>query len=164
MIKAYLTSLLAAGLLASCSPTSTLYIVRHAERANDSDTTSLSAEGLRRADKLAQRLASVRLDTIYVTPYRRTQQTALPTANSKGLPLTQYPVSPVAKLTQRVRTFRNKSALVVGHSNTILEVAKELGTTPVRQKIEHADYANLLIVTMRRTGAGLKATVREETY
>ncbi|HEY0108103.1 MAG TPA: phosphoglycerate mutase family protein [Fibrella sp.] len=164
MIKFCLPWILAAGLLASCSPTATLYIVRHAERANDSDTTSLSAEGLLRADRLAKRLASVRLDTIYVTPYRRTQQTALPTAQSKGLPLTQYAVSPVAKLTQRVRTFRNKSALAVGHSNTILEIAKELGVTPARQRIEHADYANLLIVKMRLTGAGWQATLQEETY
>ena len=156
--------LLAAGCLSSCAPTATVYIVRHAERANDTDTTSLSAEGLRRADKLSQRLAGVAFDTIYVTPYTRTRQTAQPTAQSKGLPLTQYPVSPVAKLTSRIRTFRNKSALVVGHSNTVLEIARDLGARPARQKIEHADYANLLIVKMRRAGAGWKATVSEETY
>lgn len=164
MIKIGLTWLLVSSCLASCSPTATLYIVRHAERANDSDTTSLSAEGLRRAGKLSQRLVRVKLDTIYVTPYTRTRQTALPTAQSKGLPLTQYPTSPVAKLTQRVRTFRNKSALAVGHSNTVLEIAKYLGTTPVRKTIEHGDYANLLIVKMRLTGSGWKATLREEIY
>ncbi|RYF70360.1 MAG: histidine phosphatase family protein [Cytophagaceae bacterium] len=164
MVKNYLLGLTVIGILASCSPTATLYIVRHAERANDSDTTSLSAEGLRRADKLAVRLAGVHLDTIYVTPYTRTRQTALPTAQSKGVPLTQYPPSPVAKLTQRVRTFRNKSALAVGHSNTVLEIARDLGTTPVRQKIEHGDYANLLIVKMRLTSSGWKATLQEETY
>lgn len=150
--------------LTSCSPTATLYVVRHAERANDSDTTSLSAEGLRRADKLAQRLASVHLDTIYVTPYTRSRQTALPTAQAKGLPLTQYLPSPVTKLTQRVRLFRNKAALAVGHSNTVLEIARELGTTPRLQRIEHGDYANLLIVKLRLTGAGWRATLREETY
>lgn len=164
MFKTYLIWLLAAGGLASCSPTATLYLVRHAERANESDTTSLSAEGLRRADKLARRLAKVHLDTIYVTPYTRTRQTALPTAQSKGLPLTQYPTSPVTKLTQRIRTFRQKSALAVGHSNTVLEIAKDLGTTPRLQRIEHGDYANLLIVKMRLTGAGWRATLREETY
>ncbi|WP_375446814.1 histidine phosphatase family protein [uncultured Fibrella sp.] len=164
MVKNYLTWLLLTACLASCSPTATLYIVRHAERANESDTTSLSVEGLRRAEKLSQRLARVHLDTIYVTPYTRTRQTALPTAQSKSLPLTQYPASPVTKLTQRVRTFRHKSALAVGHSNTVLEIAKELGTTPSLQKIEHGDYANLLIVRMRLTGAGWRTTVREETY
>ncbi|MEZ0539966.1 SixA phosphatase family protein [Fibrella arboris] len=164
MSKLCLLPLLVIAFLTSCTPTATLYIVRHAERANDTDTTSLSAEGLRRADQLAQRLVGVRLDTIYVTPYTRTRQTASPTAQSKGLPLTQYPASPVTKLTQRVRTFRNKSALVVGHSNTILEIAKALGTTPRLQRIEHGDYANLLIVRMRLTGAGWQATLQEETY
>ncbi|MBO0948979.1 SixA phosphatase family protein [Fibrella forsythiae] len=164
MLKTYLVGLTLLGVCASCSPTATLYIVRHAERANDSDTTSLSADGLRRADKLALRLAQVHLDTIYVTPYTRTRQTALPTAHSKGLPLTQYPPSPVTRLTQRIRTFRNKSALAVGHSNTILEIARDLGTTPVRQMIQHGDYANLLIVKMRLTSSGWKATLKEETY
>ncbi len=164
MVNQCLTWLLLAGCISSCTPTATVYIVRHAERANDTDTTSLSAAGLRRAEQLARRLASVRFDTIYVTPYTRTRQTALPTATSKGLPLTQYAVSPVTRLTQRIRTFRNKSALVVGHSNTILEIAKDLGTTPLRQRIEHDEYGNLLIVSMRLTGAGWRATLREETY
>lgn len=164
MSKLYLPGLLLASCLSSCSPTATLYIVRHAERANDSDTTSLSADGLRRADRLAQRLASVRLDTIYVTPYTRTRQTAMPTAQAKRLPLTQYPASPITRLTQRVRTFRKKSALAIGHSNTILEIARDLGTTPAKQRIEHTDYGTLLIVKMRLTGAGWQATLREETY
>ncbi|MEZ0484945.1 SixA phosphatase family protein [Fibrella aquatica] len=164
MLKTCLSWLLLAGGLTSCSPTATVYVVRHAERANDSDTTSLSAEGLRRADKLARRLAKVKLDTIYVTPYTRTQQTARPTAQSKGLPLTQYPTSPVTKLTQRIRTFQHRSALVVGHSNTILEITRDLGATPKRQKIEHGDFSDLFIVTLRRSGAGWRATIREEMY
>jgi len=164
MLKQSLILLLTVGCLSSCAPTATVYIVRHAERANDTDTTSLSAEGLRRADALAQRLAGVKLDTVYVTPYTRTRQTAQPTAQSKRLPLTQYPTSPVAKLTSRIRTFRGQSALVVGHSNTVLEIARDLGAKPVLQKIDHNDYANLLIVKLRQTRAGWKATLREETY
>lgn len=164
MPKICLLLLLTVACLIGCTPTTTIYIVRHADRANDTDTTSLSAEGLRRADRLATRLARVRLDSIYVTPYQRTRQTAQPTATSKALPLTQYPTSPVSQITNRIRTFRQKTILVVGHSNTILPIAKELGTRPSRQRIEHADYGNLLIVTGRLTGKKWRATLREETY
>ena len=77
MPNAYLTGLLALNCFAGCAPTATFYLVGHAKRANNTNTTSLSAGELHRADRL------------------------------------------VAKLTQRIRTFRNKSALVVGHSNTV---------------------------------------------
>jgi len=164
MSKIYLIGLLAVGCFASCTPTATVYLVRHAERANDTDTTSLSAEGLRRADRLSARLAAIKLDTIYVTPYARTRQTALPTAHSKGLPLTYYPTSPVAKITQRIRTFKSKSALLVGHSNTVLEITRNLGAKPTLQKIEHGDYANLLILRLRQTGGGWRVRLREELY
>lgn len=154
------------GLLASsCAPQSTIYLVRHAERANDTDTTSLSAAGLQRAERLSRRLAGVPLDSIFVTPYTRTRQTAEPTARSKGLPLTQYPVQPVTKIADRLRSFRQKSALVVGHSNTILEIARALGTSPTIREIRHTDYQYLLILRLRPSSSGQpRVTLREETY
>ena len=160
----YLLLLLALGGLLACSPTSTIYIVRHADRLNDSDTSSLSDSGLVRAERLALRLAQVRLDSVFVTPYQRTRQTAQPTADANGLRLTEYPASPATRITNRLRAFRRKKVLVVGHSNTILGIAKALGTTPVRQQIDHGDYGNLLVVKMKRTKVSWQATLREERY
>ncbi|WP_019989250.1 SixA phosphatase family protein [Rudanella lutea] len=148
-------------LSAGCS-TSSIYVVRHAERLNDSDTTSLSAAGLLRARALAGLLANAQIDSIYITPYRRTEQTAAPLATQLGLPLTRYPASPVTAITGRLRQLRGKNALVVGHSNTILEIARGLGTTPSIQKIEHADYQNLLFIRMRRTPFGQRAHLYEQ--
>lgn len=152
-------------LLVSCAPQSTIYLVRHAERANDSDTTSLSTAGLQRAERLSQRLAGLPLDTIFVTPYTRTRQTAAPTARSKGLPLTQYAVKPVTEIADRVRSFRGKSALIVGHSNTVLEIARALGTSPSIREIRHTDYQYLLILRFRSSSSGQpRVTLREDTY
>ncbi|MCY7357588.1 MAG: histidine phosphatase family protein [Rudanella sp.] len=147
--------------LASCS-TSNIYITRHAERANESDTTSLSAAGLIRARALAERLANTHIDSIFVTPYRRTEQTAAPLALLRGLPLTKYPAAPVTVITNRLRTFRGKNALVVGHSNTILEIAKGLGTTPSMQKIEHSEYQHILFIRMRHTPFGQRVQLYEQ--
>lgn len=147
--------------LASCS-TSNIYITRHAERANESDTTSLSVAGLTRARSLADRLANEHIDSIFVTPYRRTEQTATPLALRLGLPLTKYPAAPVTVITNRLRTFRGKNALVVGHSNTILEIAKGLGVVPSIQKIEHTEYQNLLFVRVRHTPFGRRVYLDEQ--
>lgn len=163
-LRTFLAGLCVATLM-GCRPATTIYIVRHAERANDSDTTSLSAAGLQRADNLARRLAGVRLDSIYVTPYTRTRQTAQPTARAKGLLLTQYAVRPVTDIATRLLTFKGQAALVVGHSNTILEIARALGTTPTVAEIRHTDYQHLLIVRLRQPPPGpRRATLREETY
>lgn len=147
--------------LTACS-TSNIYISRHAERLNESDTTSLSVAGLKRARALADRLANERIDSIYITPYRRTEQTAAPLAARLNLPLAKYPTSPVTAITGRLRKLRNKNALVVGHSNTILEIAKGLGTTPSIQKIEHAAYQNLLFIRLRHSPFGTKAQLYEQ--
>ncbi|TAE33615.1 MAG: phosphoglycerate mutase [Cytophagales bacterium] len=148
-------------LLSACS-TSNIYITRHAERANESDTTSLSAAGHVRARALAERLASEDIDSIFVTPYLRTAQTATPLASRLGLPLTKYPTSPVSTIASRLRNLRSKNALVVGHSNTILEIAKALGTTPSIQKIEHAEYRNVLFIRMRRSPFGQRVYLYEQ--
>lgn len=146
-----------------CSATR-IYVVRHAERANDTDTTSLSPAGLARADALAERLADASIDGIYVTPYLRTQQTAQPLAKRRKLPLTEYPVRPTQTLVDQLRLMRGRNVLVVGHSNTILEIARGLGTTPTRQTIEHGDYDNLLVITSRRWLFGRQQSLQELTY
>ena len=147
--------------ITSCS-TSNIYVTRHAERANESDTTSLSAAGLNRARALSDWLANTHIDSIFVTSFRRTEQTAAPLASRLGLPLTKYPASPVTAITNRLRTFRGKNALVVGHSNTILEIAKGLGTTPSIQKIDHSDYQNILFIQVRRTPFGQRVQLYEQ--
>ncbi|HEU5023811.1 MAG TPA: histidine phosphatase family protein [Spirillospora sp.] len=45
----------------------------------------LAPEGREQADRVAERLASTRLDALYVTPLRRTAQTAAPLARKLGI-------------------------------------------------------------------------------
>lgn len=149
--------------LASCS-TSNIYIVRHGERANDTDTTSLSAAGHERAKALASRLAKVHIDSIFVTPYTRTAQTAVEVATQFRLPLTKYPTTPVTAIANRLSKLQGKNALVVGHSNTILEIAKAMGTSPSMSKIEHLDYDNLLFIQVRQSPFGKRVHLHEEVY
>ncbi len=115
-----------------------------------------------RARALADRLANEHIDSIFVTPYRRTEQTATPLALRLGLPMTKYPAAPVTVITNRLRTFRGKNALVVGHSNTILEIAKGLGVTPSMQKIEHSEYQNILFIRMHHTPFGQRVQLYEQ--
>lgn len=126
----------------ACS-TTTVYIVRHAEKLNEADTTDLTPAGYERATALAETLGSHGIDSIFSTPYHRTRQTAQALATRIGVPVTDYPAKPIEALVNRVKAIRHKTVLVVGHSNTILEIARGLGAKPTMAKIESGDFDNL---------------------
>lgn len=149
--------------LTACS-TSTVYIVRHAEKVSEADTSSLTAEGFERAQDLAERLADERISLILTTPYRRTQQTAMPLAHEFNVPIEPYPAKPISAVVERAQQAKGKNVLIVGHSNTILDIAKGLGVTPSKQQIEPGDHDNLLIVTRRKSLFGRSVRLAEETY
>ncbi len=134
---------------AACS-TTTVYIVRHAEKLNDTDTTDLTPSGYLRAAALADTLANRGIDSIFTTPYYRTRQTAQSLAKRIGIQPTDYPAKPIDAIVNRVGQIRKKTVLVVGHSNTILEITQGLGAKPTLAKIESGDFDNLLRVRIHR--------------
>ena len=150
-------------LLSACS-TTIVYIVRHGEKVNESDTTNLSPAGYVRANALAEVLTDQHIDSIFTTPYRRTQQTAQPLARRLNLPLINYPAKPTQTITDRIAPIRNKTILVVGHSNTILDIAKGLGAQPTLTQIESGDFDNLLRVKIHRGPFRKSVSFTQTTY
>jgi probable phosphoglycerate mutase len=72
----------------------TFYIARHAAHdwlgrgfAGRQPEVSLNAQGGAQAEALVQRLQGIALDAIYCSPQPRTQQTAQPLAQARGLPI-----------------------------------------------------------------------------
>lgn len=148
-------------LLSSCS-TTTVYIVRHAEKVDDTDSTDLSPAGRQRAVALADTLSRRGIDAIFSTPFRRTRQTAQPLAERINQPVVNYATTDA--LVNRIGQMRTKNILIVGHSNTILDIARKLRTTPTRQRIESGDYDNLLVVRIQRRPFNKSVTLSEKTY
>ena len=68
------------------APHLTVYLVRHAEKVLDGTRDpALTPAGHRRADALADLLHGVELTQVHTTNYRRTRETALPTARRRGI-------------------------------------------------------------------------------
>ncbi|MFD2932719.1 SixA phosphatase family protein [Spirosoma flavum] len=151
------------GVSTACSST-TVYIVRHAEKMNETDTTDLSPAGYVRAAALADTLANRGIDSIFTTPYYRTQQTAQPLAKRIGVQVTAYPAKPTEAIVDRVNRIHGKTVLVVGHSNTILEIARGLGAKPAIAKIESGDFDNLFRVRIHRGLFRRSVTFLPTTY
>lgn len=139
---------------ASATTTTTFVIVRHAEKgADDPKDPSLSEAGQARAQRASERLAGGRVTAAYATRYRRTQMTAAKTAQAHGLEVSTYDAAqPAADFAAQLR--RSHSAgvvLVVGHSNTVADIAGALcGCTvsPVRED----EYDRWIEVRVGRNG------------
>jgi 2,3-bisphosphoglycerate-dependent phosphoglycerate mutase len=124
----------------------TVFILRHAEKADDSQDAELSEAGRARAEALANMLKDSKISVIYATEFKRTQQTAAPLSKALGLTITSLPAANQAALVVQLRTSTGNS-LVVGHGNTIPEIIKALGISePV--SISETDYDNLFVIVL----------------
>ena len=122
-----------------------VFIVRHAEKASTRDKDSdLSVEGQKRANALAHMLKDSQITSVFVTEFKRTQETAAPTASATHVSPTVVPANDLGALVEKLRDL-NGNALVVGHGNTIPDLLRALGiATPV--SIPEDDYTEIFAV------------------
>jgi phosphohistidine phosphatase SixA len=130
----------------------TVFVVRHAERADQvagataATDPDLSDAGHARAGSLAAMLKDAGVRSIFVTQYKRTQQTAAPLATALGLTPVEVGSRELHQLAGRVRAATGP-VLVVGHSNSVPNLLKALGIdTPI--EIADDEYDNLFVVTL----------------
>jgi phosphohistidine phosphatase SixA len=108
----------------------TVYIVRHAEKADNSADPPLSAAGQARAEELAHVLGDEGLDAVFVTNFLRTQQTGAPVAVAAGVTPQQYQATATQSVVDTILADHiGDRVLVVGHSNTVDDIAAGLGAT-----------------------------------
>jgi phosphohistidine phosphatase SixA len=159
-ITKYLAPVLLLVLLSGC--TTTYYFVRHAERLDDSADSPLSAAGNIRAQILKDSLLNKGIDSIFATPYLRTQQTAQPLAVALGKPVILYGTGTTVQFVRALKKMRGKDLLIVGHSNTVPEMVRYMSGGTVA--IGHDDYDNLFIIKIKRQLGGKKVRLTEATY
>jgi phosphohistidine phosphatase SixA len=130
----------------------TIFLVRHAERADTgpgakpdmAKDPSLSDIGHARATSLATLLKDAGITAIFVTEFKRTQETAAPLAKSRGITPVIVSSSDTAALIARLKQ-TSGNVLVVGHSNTVPNIVKELGVTS-SIAIGDNDFDNLFLI------------------
>ena len=138
--------LLLSAFLSTATAQSTIFIVRHAEKADATKDPDLSEAGRARAEALAKTLRDANITAIYATEFKRTQQTAAPLAKALGLTVTTLPAKDNAALIAKLRASTG-NALIVGHGDTIPDLIKALGISdPIN--IAENDYDNLFVVVL----------------
>lgn len=146
--------LVAAGaLLWTLQDTTTVIVVRHAEKlADGSKDPALASEGVARAARLAARFGRAGLSAVYATPFKRTRDTAAPVAAAAGVVVLEVDPKDAAGLAEVIEDeHRGGRVFVVGHSNTIGPIVQALGGD-APDEVADTEYDNVFIVTVPRFG------------
>jgi broad specificity phosphatase PhoE len=117
---------------------SIVWLVRHADRADNSPDSALkNPEGVQRAEDLKTCLSGKGVTAIVTSDRKRTIQTAAPIASKDGITPVVVPIVETANGTKQnietvAATVRATSGkvLVVGHSNTVAGIIRKLGGPP----------------------------------
>src|SRR5690349_19732613 len=93
----------------------TIFLVRHAERANDgTNDPPISDEGKSRATKLAEVFKSSSVTAIYSTNYKRTKTTIEPLAKARNLEIKLYESMKELELKRIVEENRGGVVVICG--------------------------------------------------
>jgi phosphohistidine phosphatase SixA len=142
-------AMLGAMLLAACAttpsvPAPAFYVMRHLNTPAGERDPELLPEGQGLAAALPARLAAHPPRTIFVSSFRRTQQTAVAVAARWGLTPIVYDPADTPGLVARVRAAPGP-VLIVGHSNTVPDIVEQLGGTRPAP-LSHPDFGELWII------------------
>jgi broad specificity phosphatase PhoE len=138
-------SIFVAATIASAEPV--LVIVRHAEKATSGGKDpDLSPAGRARAEALARILKDSHIGAIFTSEFKRTQETAAPTATSAGITPIVIAAKDTVELVAKLHQL-NGNALLVAHGDTIPDVIKAFGIDAPIQ-IPESDYTELFIVIL----------------
>ncbi|TDD77361.1 SixA phosphatase family protein [Flavobacterium caseinilyticum] len=125
----------------------TYYFIRHAEKVDSSQNPNLSEKGLKRAELWNKIFSEIRFDEIYSTDYKRTLQTASPTATARRIEIKLYNPK-----TLNIESFKKETlgrkVLIVGHSNTTPKFVNDIINQDSFSDMEDETFGNLYIVTI----------------
>ena len=127
-----------------------IYVVRHAERADQTADSGLSTKGVGRAYRLRDMLHDAGITQIFTSEFKRTIETAAPIASERHL--TSQPIAANdadALLSRIMRAGARDRVLVVGHSNTVPALLNALHVDPPVSIAEDA-YDDLFIVVPQK--------------
>jgi phosphohistidine phosphatase SixA len=134
------------------NPVTTVYVIRHAEYTPGPQDPSLNQTGRDRAEQLLRVLYKAKVDAIFCTQWTRTKETAQPLATKNNIAPITYQDTDISGLMQQIRseTYRGKNLLVIGHSNTVPSIIRELipGCPVIWQDVANYHH-DLFIVTFR---------------
>jgi len=140
---------------------SAIYIVRHAEKLVGEDPL-LTDDGNKRAGDLMRTLTGKNIKRIYVTEFKRTQNTGDSLHFLAGIDTVQIIAdTSCSSLFESITSHKdwNNPILIITHSNIIQKIIYKLGVTDFPQEnIPANEFDNLYLVSIKGTKPVLQHT------
>ncbi|MGI9105378.1 MAG: histidine phosphatase family protein [Pyrinomonadaceae bacterium] len=136
----------------------TVLLVRHAEKASEAEDSPLNEAGIERAQALVRVTEQAGISAIYTSQFKRNRDTAKPPSDRLGVAVTEAPVNLAAPgdsgktlAGSILEKHAGQVVLVVGHGNTIASIIE--GLTGRTFSIGEIGYPDLFIVTIPPSGS-----------
>ena len=147
MKKCLLLIFLVAQVAFSQVKTTTIYLIRHAEKIDNSKDPDLSPEGIARSLHWNEVFSAINFDAVYSTNFNRTQQTATPIAKKNSVEIRIY--NPKTMDIENIKKENlGQTILIVGHSNSTPDLVNKLINQNIYPAIDETTFGNLYIVTI----------------
>jgi len=144
---------------AALAETVVVYLVRHAEKADDgTPDPPLSVAGQIRVQTLRAILADASLTRVHSTNLERTRETARPIAEDAGVDVSFYEPGDLEAFAHEVQE-SGGIHLVSGHSNTTPALVSALGGDP-HGPIDELEYDRLYILVITADGPVVTTLLR----
>ena len=144
---------------------SVIYLVRHAEvlYKNGNNNPSLTEVGKERAKSLQAFLTDKPITKVLATRYKRTQETASPTASFKKIPVEVEDLN--EKIVAEILSLQHEALLIASHSNTIPKILYLVGaTTEELPEIDHSVFNKIFILTVKEENNSKIVSLEVKTY
>lgn len=121
-----------------------IYIVRHAEKdisEPKNQDPELNDDGKLRAIALSDKLINQKIDVVFSSKFKRTKQTGQAVATQNSILIQEYDAQAYKELSNLIKsTYTNKNILIIGHSNTVLEIIESFGVSRPVPALTDNDY------------------------
>ena len=130
---------------------STIYLVRHAEKViEEASDPALTKVGQARSKTFAAMLHGKNVTHVFSTPYKRTRDTAAPTAHEHGILVEEYNPDEGQLIVDKLKAL-DGVILLTGHSNTIPRLVNLLTGTNF-EDLDERVYDRVYIVSLDEHG------------
>lgn len=138
----------------------TVFVVRHAEKGPEVPDPPLTEAGNRRAAELARVLGDSKVTALFVTEFKRTQETLAPLAAATRVRPTQLLARDMDALIEQIRALPPGSRVAVAsHSNLVHVIVARLTGVNIPE-LTDLDYDRLVVATVTGKEKGTAVVLR----
>lgn len=139
----------------------TFVLLRHAEKGKDDPRDpSLNEKGKQRAEAIADLFGRTTPAALYATPYKRTQETLMPLADSLNLEILTYDLKKERIIEEIIEKHKGGLIFISGHSNTTPALVNQLIGSTEYETLSEDDYGTMYWVSITEMGNGNVQVIR----